>query len=393
MPSARPPVVIRFARLGDTVLLQPLLRLLHRRHREPCVLLALGECAHGLYDGHPDVGRVIALRTQSGPLWLHPERLRAVGVLRALRDSPFYVCQNEPRFSTKVLPMLRRAGIPREHCSFIGEMPTVAGEHEIDWLLRFGDRLPPAFLDAAGAGVVEDVPRAPELPLADGDRIECLDWLGRRGWLGRPLVLLQPSNKRTMRWNGVRDAADDDKAWPAERWGALARAIAAQLPGARIVLCGAPAERRHVESIRAAAGCPQLVSACGELPLPRMKALLELAHSMVSVDTGPAHLAAAMGCPLVVMFGARWPSQWTPRSGKGSPVTVLGGLPDVLRVDALSIESVFSAWTSLAWQLAASAPLVTSAPTGASSIAEWLREIPGAPSSKRRSPPGTRQEP
>lgn len=363
MHRVRPPVVIRFARLGDTVLLQPLLRRLHRRHAAPCVLLALGDYARGLYQGHPDVARVIALRTQSGPLWLHPERLRAVRVLRELRDSPFYVCQNEPRFSTKVLPMLRLAGVTREHCRFIGEMPTVPGEHEIDWLLRLGDGVPPAFSAAIGADGEEAVTRAAEFPLTDTDRIACLDWLGRRGWLGRPLVLLQPSNKRTMRWNGVRDAADDDKAWPVERWGALARAIALQLPEARIVLCGAPAECRHVESIRAGAACPQLVSACGELPLARMKALLELAHSMVSVDTGPAHLAAAMGCPLVVLFGARWPSQWAPRSGRGSPVTVLGGLPEMSRVDALSVEHVVSAWTSLAQQLAASAPGVVSPPT------------------------------
>lgn len=373
MPCARPPVVIRFARLGDTVLLQPLLHKLHRRHGLPCQLLALGDYAHALYASHPDVGRVIALRTQSGPLWLHPERLRAVGVLRELRDSPFYVCQNEPRFSTKVLPMLKLAGIARDHCSFIGDMPCVAGEHETDWLLRFGDRIPPVFADLA-ADPAGDESHAPDLPPTEAERRECVQWLGHRGWLGRPLVLLQPSNKRTMRWNGVRKASDDDKAWPAERWGALARVIADRLPDARIVLCGASAERRHVKSIRTGAACPQLVSACGDLPVPRMKALLALAHSMVSVDTGPAHLAAAIGCPLVVLFGARWPSQWAPRSGKGSPVVVLGGLPALDRVAAISVESVAAAWTALAHhrdlpsipQAASSCPLRTAAmPTAA----------------------------
>ena len=68
---------------------------------------------------------------------------------------------------------------------------------------------------------------------------------------------------------------------------------------------------------------------------------------MVSVDTGPAHLAAAMGCPLVVLFGGRFPSMWAPRSGRGSAVTVIGGLPDVRRIDEIDTAQVVSAWGTL----------------------------------------------
>ena len=172
-------------------------------------------------------------------------------------------------------------------------------------------------------------------------------WLRMQGMLGRPLVLLQPANKRTMRWNGVRHADDDDKSWPAERWGALARAISYRLPQAQILFCGSAAEAGYIESLLAATETRSLRIDTAVLPLGRLKALLEVAHSMVSVDTGPAHLAAAMGCPLVVLFGGRFPSMWAPRSGHGSAVTVIGGLPETRRIDEIDTAQVVSAWRTL----------------------------------------------
>jgi heptosyltransferase-2/heptosyltransferase-3 len=83
------------------------------------------------------------------------------------------------------------------------------------------------------------------------------------------------------------------------------------------------------------------------LPLGRLKALLEIAHSMVSVDTGPAHLAAAVGCPLVVLMGARSPHMWMPRSASGSAVRLLGGLPAIRRVDEIDTAQVVTAWRAL----------------------------------------------
>ena len=46
-------------------------------------------------------------------------------------------------------------------------------------------------------------------------------WLEARGWSARPLVLVQPGNRRTMRGRRLRLSAADDKAWPLERWGEL----------------------------------------------------------------------------------------------------------------------------------------------------------------------------
>lgn len=353
-PASTPPVVIRFGRLGDTILLQPLLRKLQARYGRPCQLLTLGDWSPALYSAQPEVARCIPLRSQYGPLWLRPQRWRVVLALRRLRESPFYICEPELRARTKVRPMLALAGVPAGHCTFIEDIPLREGEHWVDWLLRFGDTTPAAFAAAPGA-TLPAAPAAPQLRTSAAERDDRDAWLRAQGLGGRPLVLLQPANKRTMRWNGVRAAEDDDKSWPAERWGELARSIKRRLPQAQLLLCGSPAEAGYLDALMPVVGAASPGVAAATLPLGRLKALLEIAHSMVSVDTGPGHLAAAMGCPLVVLMGSREPQRWTPRSGAGSDVIVLGGLPAVRRVDELAATQVVEAWKTLRWRTAVAA--------------------------------------
>lgn len=346
MLMTQSPVVIRFGRLGDTILLQPLLRKLHLRYGQSCRLLALGAWPQILYSAQPEIAGFIPLRSQYGPLWMHPQRWRAALALRHLRESPFYICEPELRARTKIRPMLALAGVPAEHCTFIEDVPLTEREHWVDWLLRFGDTTPAAFR-ATHASVTAPAAVAPQLQVSASERADCDAWLRAHGIYGRPLVLLQPANKRTMRWNGVRQSEDDDKSWPAERWAALARSISYRLPQAQILFCGSPAEAGYLDSLLSVIDTASLRVDAVALPLDRLKALLAIAHSMVSVDTGPAHLAAAVGCPLVVMFGARSPLLWAPRSACGSPVTILGGLPDVRRIDEIDTAQVVSAWRSL----------------------------------------------
>jgi len=81
--------------------------------------------------------------------------------------------------------------------------------------------------------------------------------------------------------------------------------------------------------------------------LTRLFALCEMSHSMISVDTGPAHAAAALGLPLVVMYGAESQQYWLPRSHSGSPVVGVGGPPESVRVDEIPVERVFNAWCTV----------------------------------------------
>ena len=340
------PIVIRFGRLGDMLLLAPLLERLHRGYGEPCLLLGTGPWSAALYDAHPDVAQVLQVNARHRPLALSPERWRMLRALRRYRGAPVHVCETEPRALTKIRRMLALAGVPRNRCVFLTDTPVATGEHWIERLLRGCGQPPPACTDAWRTPASVGVP-APRLVLRDTDRRDRDAWLHARGWRGEPLWLVQPSNKRSMRWNGPRDAADDDKAWPAPHWIAVLRALREDHADARIVLCGAPSEAAMLEAIAGDARMPGIDVAARDLPLRRLMALAEIADGMLSVDTGPAHVAAAMGCPLVVLFGAQPPSLWLPRSPTGSAVIALGGPPQRSRVAQIAPDEVISALCSL----------------------------------------------
>lgn len=340
------PIVIRFGRLGDMLLLAPLLDHLHRGYGEPCLLLGTGPCSAALFDAHPDVAQVLQVNARHRPLAFSPDRWRMLRALRRHRGAPVHVCETEPRALAKIRRMLALAGVRRDQCVFLTDTPAATGEHWIERLLRGCGQPPPGCADAwqtpAPIGI-----SAPRLTLREVDRRDCDAWLRARGWRGEPLWLVQPFNKRSVRWNGPRDAADDDKAWPAQNWIAALHALRDEHPDARVVLCGARHEAALLDAIAHDAGVPGVDVAARELPLRRLMALAEIADGMLSVDTGPAHVAAAMGCPLVVLFGAQSPDAWCPRSPTGSAVIVLGGPPRHSRVSEISPREVIAALCGL----------------------------------------------
>ncbi|MGN6789822.1 MAG: glycosyltransferase family 9 protein [Rhodanobacteraceae bacterium] len=340
------PIVIRFGRIGDMLLLAPLLDRLHRGYGTPSLLLGTGPWSGELYVAHPDVARVVQVTARHRPLLLSPERWHMLQALRSSHDAPVHVCECEPRALAKINRMLALAHVAPNRCVFLTDAPALPDEHWIDRLLRACGQPPPAHANAWQASSLSGA-AAPRLLLREHDRHDRDAWLRGRGWRGEPIWLVQPCNKRSMRWNGPRDAADDDKAWPAAYWMAVLRAMRAAHPDARILVCGAPDEAPVLEAIVAGARLRNLEVAASGLSLRRLIALAEIAQGMLSVDTGPAHIAAAMGCPLVVLFGAQSPAVWRPRSPTSSAVIALGGPPQRARIADIAPDEVISALRDL----------------------------------------------
>ncbi|HZV99184.1 MAG TPA: glycosyltransferase family 9 protein [Methylophilaceae bacterium] len=120
--------------------------------------------------------------------------------------------------------------------------------------------------------------------------------------------------------------ADNDKPWvllhpgataisrryPAEHWAQVIADLHAEL-GVNLLLTGDVGEADLANAIIAASGveAPSVVSLAGELDLGQLGAAIKLASVVVSNNTGPAHLAAAIGTPLVDLYALTNP-QHTP---------------------------------------------------------------------------------
>lgn len=337
------PVVIRFGRLGDMVLQAPLLHLLRVRYGQPCRLITSGSWSGSLFDNSGEVSSVWQLRHRHMPFLLSPERWRLAIALRKCQG-PIYVSEDIPRQVSRIRRLLELAGIPSGRCLFLTD-ESPGPKHWVDRLLRFGTMTPQA-CHAPYAAPLEDYWMAPRLMLNTADRQDCDAWLQRSGIHSRSVVLIQAGNKRAMKWGRARD--NDAKAWPIPHWRDLLRAVHATVPHACILLCGSTAEEKLLTEIRDASQLNGIKVATRDLPLRRLLALMESAHSMISVDTGPSHMAAAVGCPLVVLYGAESREVWGRRSPNGSPIAELGGPPECGAVRDIPPDQVIAAWRTIA---------------------------------------------
>jgi heptosyltransferase-2/heptosyltransferase-3 len=338
------PIVIRFGRVGDMILLSALLGILHRRYGAACRLIGAGALTAQIYAEHGDVAHVHCLRRYTVFLF---DRAwwGALRALRAARRDPVYVCEPDPRRLRRVRRLLALSGTDPARCLFITRSDCFREPHWIDRLGCFGRLTPPALNAGAYPWPAPPPPCVPHLEVPAAARAECTAWIAARGWTDRPLVLIQPGNRRTMRGRRLRVSAADDKAWPIERWAALVHGIQERMPEAVILLCGAAREASLLEWIAAAAHLPP--GSASPLALPRLLALCARAHSMISVDTGPAHAAAALSLPLVVLFGANSQREWLPRSPARSPVVGVGGPPRSSRLDEIGVETVLRSWSAM----------------------------------------------
>jgi ADP-heptose:LPS heptosyltransferase len=106
------------------------------------------------------------------------------------------------------------------------------------------------------------------------------------------------------------------RAWPAYRWAEAVAGLA--VAGERVIVTGAPRERALTAQVAAAGG----TDLGGATTLAQLGAVVAGASAVVVANTGPAHLAAAVGTPVVSLFAPVVPAaRWAPYR---VPAVILG---------------------------------------------------------------------
>jgi len=343
-PQAKParPLVVRFGAFGDMVLLTALIRELHAQFIAPVDVLTSGPWSEPLLRGQPGVGEILCLRSRKTPYWLAPDQRRAVRRLRERGAGPTWLCDDDDA----ARGLLRRAGIESRWIVDVRDHRLLPGEHATEQWRRLGRMLPAAWGSQPLPGQPSELPGC-ELCVSAAQQSDLDAWLRSRGIADQPLLLVQIGNKRTMR-RGTRRLAANHKYWPYERWAEVIAQMHRDRPQQPIVMLGTGPEYALNETVAALAKGDRIHNAADDLPIPRLLALLARAESLVTVDSGPAHAAAAVGCPQVVLFGKALPSLYRPWGTAGSDAIVLtgeiDGEPSMLGIEA---GAVIEAWRSL----------------------------------------------
>lgn len=339
------PLVVRCGAFGDMVLVTTLIRDLAKTFGCDVDVLTSGPWSDPLLRGQSGVGEILTVRSRKTPYWFAVDQQRVVRRLRSRGVGPTWYCDGNDAARS----LLTRAGVPDDCIVDVKAHPLLPGEHVTQQWRRLARVLPAAEATVATTAADEfaAAPGGCYLEVSDQQRADLERWLRERELASVPLIAIQVGNKRTMR-RGLRRLAVNSKYWPNERWAAVLRHVRARHVKHAIVLLGAGPEYRLNREIAALAGIDRLYNAADDLPIPRLVALLARARGLITVDSGPAHAGAAVGCPQVVLFGKASTSLYRPWGTAGADVKVLtgrvGGEPNMLGIET---GDVLAAWDTL----------------------------------------------
>jgi ADP-heptose:LPS heptosyltransferase len=180
-----------------------------------------------------------------------------------------------------------------------------------------------AALRLGGAAPDRRATRAPTFPVEAADAVWADTWLredealaagvdgGREG--AGTLVAIHPGTGAPV------------KNWLAGRWAEVARELQRR-HGARVVLTGGAGERALVEQIAARVE-PRPATLVGETTLGQLAALFSRCGLVVGGDSGPLHLAAAVGTPTVRLYGPTDVREFGPWPPGSEQIALVAGLP------------------------------------------------------------------
>ena len=288
--------LLRLSALGDVTHVVPLVRTLQAAWPHIALTWVIGRGEHRLLEGLPGV-RFIEYDKKSGLAGMRALHGQLRGLASGGRFDVLLQMQVAARSNllSAFIPAKRRIGYDRSrskdlHGLFINErIPDRPGIHVLDAIGSFCEPLG-----------LEQRKVQWDLPVPDAAR----EWAHAQ-WIedGRQTLLISPCSSHVLR------------NWRADRYAAVADHAA--LRGWRVVLCGGRSqlERETTDAILAAMKAPAL-DLVGKDTLKQLPALLERADLVMTPDSGPMHIANAMGAKVLGLHAASNPARSGPYSDR-----------------------------------------------------------------------------
>ncbi len=318
-------LIVRPGALGDVILTLPLVQALHSQCTEATIEMMGNAAVLRLLCGRTAVHAVWSFDgLDVGPMF-QPDAVLTGDLSRRFGGYDLIINYAGPADSVFAHNLSRVARGRLLHCD------ARPGAHISMHMSEFLQRP----LHSLGVPPCTDPPR---LELTEQDRQQASSWWAERRLTGKPAVALHPGS------------GSPAKNWPAERFAAVARHLVAA--GNQVLPISGPADAIPALAVQQQMqGRP--LTPVADLPLPVVAAILRRCAGYVGNDSGISHLAAAVGIPVVAIFGPTDANVWAPR---GRAVTVLRGSVSAGRANceplidlrAVSVETVIQALRAVA---------------------------------------------
>jgi heptosyltransferase I len=311
-------LIVKLSAIGDVIHTLPALNAIRDHFPDGHITWLVEEAAAPILEGHEALDRVLISRRKR---WIQglrgPDRWKVLGemgrFIRALRDTRYdMIFDFQQLLKSGVLVAFAKGnlkigfdkGMQHMEKSYLfsnRRVPAVSMEHHA--LKRYL-----MLVEAAGIPVRSI---AYHLPVTARDREAVSDLLEHRGGAirGGALIAINPM----AQW--------ETKLWSNDRFAALADRLA-EAHGFEVVFTGGPGDEPMVGDILSRMRTPA-VDLAGRTSLKQLAALYERVRCVITTDTGPMHLAAAMGAPVLALFGPTAPWRTGP-FGPGHRVISLG---------------------------------------------------------------------
>ena len=303
LPDGARILIIRLRSIGDIILLTPTLRLLKDWRPDLRVSAMVESRFAGLLEGNPAVEEIIPVENRAGAAKL----MARIGIVQELRRRHFAVCMNLHGGPTSRL-FTRWCAAPWR-----------VGFHHYRGATLYNIIVPDArtILHKASLHTAELQAAAffhlglPQKPIPRAQIFSGLQhatwWETRRVSLGipagKPYAIIHPT------------ASYQTKEWSAEGFAKVGEYLERQAGVIPIYSCG-PGETPVLDAVeKAYGGALRRLEGVG---LAQFAAALAGARLFVGNDSGPAHMAAALARPVVVIFGSSSSPIWSPWPGQGS---------------------------------------------------------------------------
>jgi len=275
--------------IGDVLLATPVMRALHARYDD---VVALTTRAHAaVLQGNPDLAEVwhddgVPFASQSGRIAAYGFDA-AVVTWATLRSAALPLAGRIP---------LRVGQARRLYSALFNRRVTVRselGDRTTHWTQILLD-----FARALDCDTSDALPFFATSPQAREGAAQLL----RAADVAEPYAVLHPT----------RGIAGHRERWPVTRLGELGRALGETL-GCRVIVSGASSDAPIADEVASIAGTGA-VSLAGRTTLAEFGALAKGARAVVAMDSGPMHVAAAVGAPTVGIFALQSdePDRWAP---------------------------------------------------------------------------------